>query len=280
LSHLVQVTPGQFEPTATVVDCGAIRLRRFVYNLGVCETLNAQNGVVLAYLQRQCGLARLAGETWFNHRLAMILGRAEFNTNEACVLTLLEVDSKRVPILGELLARHPRNAERFAIVPADTRLQARVDAMLSAGECSEIVDQRKLLASIIRVVESALRLQSSSRLYEQRQAIAGAAEAYMWAHIDDEFTLDSICRGIGCGPRTLIGYFHQLYGMGPIRYLKILRLNRVRQALRAGDSERATVFDLAADQGFWHMGHFSSSYRLLFGETPFETLRAPRRERL
>jgi AraC family ethanolamine operon transcriptional activator len=54
--------------------------------------------------------------------------------------------------------------------------------------------------------------------------------------------------------------------------LKILRLNRARAALTAS-TRSATVFDVAADNGFWHMGHFSSSYRLLFAETPLETLR-------
>lgn len=79
-------------------------------------------------------------------------------------------------------------------------------------------------------------------------------------HIYDDICLQEICRG------------HSLYGISPIRYLKILRLNRVREALRAC-ARSATVFDIAADHGFWHMGHFSAQYRALFGETPSQTLR-------
>ena len=67
--------------------------------------------------------------------------------------------------------------------------------------------------------------------------MALAAERYMWSHIDDDIGLNEICRGISCHRRTLLNYFNRLYGMSPIRFLKILRLNRAQQTLARGRSE-------------------------------------------
>jgi AraC-like DNA-binding protein len=272
VSQLAQLEPGQLEVTVTEVDCAAIRIRHVAYSVGVRETLDARGGLILAYLERQCGMARLGGEMWSDHKVAVILGCAEFSTNEASVLVTVAVNSKLVPILEELLSQNLRDTSGFAILAAHGKLESHLEAIGSRGFCDDPSEQRKLFASIINTVGGVKPARGSSRAFEQRQSTAGAAETFMWSHIDDEFTLDAICRGIGCGPRTLISYFHQLYGMGPVRFLKILRLNRARAALTAS-TRSATVFDVAADNGFWHMGHFSSSYRLLFAETPLETLR-------
>ena len=53
-------------------------------------------------------------------------------------------------------------------------------------------------------------------------------------------------------------------------YLPTVRLNAVRRALREGDA-LATIADIAARWGFWHMGHFSQDDKALFGETPSQT---------
>jgi len=41
------------------------------------------------------------------------------------------------------------------------------------------------------------------------------------------------------------------------------------------DASKKTVTQLATDHGFWELGHFSVSYRALFGETPSEPLHWP-----
>jgi len=55
-------------------------------------------------------------------------------------------------------------------------------------------------------------------------------------------------------------------------YLKTVRLNGVRRALKIADPPTATVLGIASRYGFWHMGHFSHDYRQMFGESPSDTL--------
>ncbi len=279
-STAVQLAPGTLGCDEINVDLDPIRLRRIVYGVGVSGTIEArERELVVAYLSRQCAPARLNGELWLNHRLAVIFGSANFSVPRASVLSLLRIDVRRVPILAEAIVSRAWDDTWFALFDANDRsalrLQARIDETITARLAAlgpPPSSGHRLIPLIVRAAEKAARPENRKRKQRHRQAIVAAAEAYMWSHIYDDICLQEICRGINCGTRTLINYFHSLYGMSPIRYLKILRLNRVREVLRA-PARSATIFDVAADHGFWHMGHFSTQYRALFGETPAQTLR-------
>ena len=69
--------------------------------------------------------------------------------------------------------------------------------------------------------------------------------------------------------RTLQNAFAQVLGMSPLAYVKAVRLQHARQALKNGNS----VTDAATSCGFWHFGHFSHDYQQMFGELPSQTLR-------
>ena len=73
--------------------------------------------------------------------------------------------------------------------------------------------------------------------------------------------------------RTLQTAFHDYFGVGPIRYLQMRHLHRVRRTLKAADPAEVTVSRILLDHGEWAFGRFASHYRRLFGELPSETLR-------
>jgi AraC-like DNA-binding protein len=281
LEAAVQLAPGTLGCSEIAIDLDPVRLRRIVYSVGVSNTIQArERELVFAYLSRQCAPARLNGELWLNKRLAVMFGPADFSVPRASVLSLLKIDVRQVPILEKSVARRAWEDSWFSMLdPNDRtarRLQAGIDESITAPLTAANLtasSEHQLIPLIVEAAETAARPENRKRKQRHRQATVAAAEAYMWSHIYDDICLQEICRGINCGARTLINYFHSLYGMSPIRYLKILRLNRVRQALRAR-SRSVTIFDVAADHGFWHMGHFSTQYRTLFGETPSQTLRA------
>ncbi len=85
-----------------------------------------------------------------------------------------------------------------------------------------------------------------------------------------------LCVACGAPRRTLNYAFQQVLGMGPVTYLRRLRLNQVRRSLRRhGDGDlRIGVTEMALDHGFWHLGRFSSQYRELFGESPHASVRS------
>jgi len=84
-----------------------------------------------------------------------------------------------------------------------------------------------------------------------------------------------LCVGCDVPRRTLNHAFQQVLGMGPVTYLRRLRLNQVRRSLQhsCANGYTRSVTEIALDQGFWHLGRFSSQYRELFGESPRERAR-------
>jgi AraC family ethanolamine operon transcriptional activator len=61
-------------------------------------------------------------------------------------------------------------------------------------------------------------------------------------------------------------------GITPIRYLRLVRLNRVKQELLIASPETVKIMDVALKWGFLELGRFAGEYRQLFQELPSETL--------
>jgi AraC family ethanolamine operon transcriptional activator len=78
-----------------------------------------------------------------------------------------------------------------------------------------------------------------------------------------------LARQLGVSVRTIHDAVLRHTGMSLHRYLRLRRLWLVRRELRAGTK---SVKAAALAAGFWHLGDFSHSYRVTFGETPSETL--------
>lgn len=112
-----------------------------------------------------------------------------------------------------------------------------------------------------------------SRHLSRRVAAVRTCEAFMRAHLAAEVTLLGLSQVSGIRVRSLINAFEAVTGLSPMVYLKRLRLSGARQALRHANKMQTRIIDVATDWGFWHMGHFASTYRAMFGETPSETLR-------
>jgi AraC-like DNA-binding protein len=98
---------------------------------------------------------------------------------------------------------------------------------------------------------------------------------YMKANVRSPIGLADIVEASGVPGRTLLKHFESFQGVSPMQYLRRARLEKVNEALRAGE-RRGTISDLAMTCGFTHMGRFSAEYRRRFGETPSETLRRRR----
>lgn len=102
-------------------------------------------------------------------------------------------------------------------------------------------------------------------------ALVSRAQEYMREHVDEPLTVEDLCRELRVSRRTLQYGFREVLRLNPVGYLRALRLNGVRRALRS-PARGTTVQDVAALWGFWHLSHFACDYRRMFGELPSETL--------
>ncbi|MEU2241851.1 AraC family transcriptional regulator [Streptomyces sp. NPDC018338] len=74
--------------------------------------------------------------------------------------------------------------------------------------------------------------------------------------------------------RRLQESFREYVGMSPMAYVREVRLDRVREELRAAAPDEVTVSEVAWRWGFAHQGRFAARYREKYGESPSHTLRA------
>ncbi|WP_311222106.1 MULTISPECIES: AraC family transcriptional regulator [unclassified Acidovorax] len=96
-----------------------------------------------------------------------------------------------------------------------------------------------------------------------------AAERYAMARLCAPLSLEDLARAAGVSSRTLHLYCKRRFGVGPMVWLRQMRLDAARQKLSSGRDCRIT--DVAMDHGFGHLGRFSSYYQQRFGELPRET---------
>jgi AraC-like DNA-binding protein len=96
------------------------------------------------------------------------------------------------------------------------------------------------------------------------------ARDYIEAHLQQPVSLPDVAAAAGVPGRTLLQHFRNVYGVAPMRYLRGLRMQRVREELASGSA--AEVAECARHWGFAHPGRFAVDYRRRFGESPSATL--------
>ena len=93
----------------------------------------------------------------------------------------------------------------------------------------------------------------------------------MRAHASEPIGVVDICEAVGVHSRVLQYCFNEVFGVTPVAYLRCLRLHQVRRDIKG--SPHASIGDIAARWGIWHLGRLAADYRRLFGELPSATAR-------
>jgi AraC family transcriptional regulator, ethanolamine operon transcriptional activator len=114
-----------------------------------------------------------------------------------------------------------------------------------------------------------------------RLQLVGQIEEYFRLNNFARMKIPDICKLFNVSIRTLEYAFKETYGVTPLKYLNLQRLNAARQTLLESKKGTVTVTEIAMKAGFWHLSQFAGDYRSLFGETPSQTLhRSSSRNRL
>ncbi|WP_066514440.1 helix-turn-helix domain-containing protein [Curtobacterium ammoniigenes] len=105
------------------------------------------------------------------------------------------------------------------------------------------------------------------------------AKVFLHLNCTRSIAVAEVAAVAGISVRTLQQTFLSHEQTTPLSYLRTIRLQKVRWALRlAGPT--TSVRDTASAWGFNHMGRFSGAYFETFGEHPSETLRAQQRHNI
>jgi AraC family ethanolamine operon transcriptional activator len=150
-------------------------------------------------------------------------------------------------------------------------------AALQHRQTQRVLEQTVLTAIVAVVDEPGVAPPRPPAGPASRQQVVDAAKASMRSRIAEPITVADLCRELGVSRRTLQYAFGEVLGINPVAFLRAMRLNGVRRDLRTAQVPGDKVQDIAARWGFWHLGHFVTDYRRMFGELPSQTLHARRR---
>jgi AraC family ethanolamine operon transcriptional activator len=182
-------------------------------------------------------------------------------------------------VLPSLARPHLRPADGNAVARM-RRLFADVCEVLS--QRSEIAADPARLSSMSRDVTAALVTALShppalSQPHGDRLDIPPARRGHIVRDARDLVTqwpdgytsVEELCRTLGISRRALQYSFQETLGLKPATYLRAVRMNGARRAIR----DARSVAEAATLWGFWHFGRFARDYRTMFGELPSETFR-------
>lgn len=291
-----QMTPGRFVGGLHEMCFSGVQLFRETTNQGIHESGAPWSGSrAIGVPIRMEGAALFRGEAVDGDAL-FTLGpddELDFYTPRGFEIFGLVVDAGA-------LETHAREVEH-----RDIRTAFAGKGVLKPG-AERVGEFRRLLHSVLQSLDVnpiALQFRQAQRVLEQsmlgavvavtaddgeapkmacagRRNVVDAAKAFMHSHIAEPITVADLCRELGVSRRTLQYSFQEVLGINPVRFLRAMRLNGVRRDLKSEARPTRPVQDIAARWGFWHLGHFVTDYKRMFGELPSETLRRKRRPSL
>lgn len=188
----------------------------------------------------------------------------------------LRVDHRDPPARtspDDLIVTAPLQAARLRGVLTSVFASLRAAPQLLVREPMRRTLEQTLFGSVLEAIHGPHEHRPPSS--KTRQRIVERARDFMREHIDEPISVEDLCVHLRVSRRTLQYSFQDVLDLNPVRFLRALRLNGARRTLKEADPKHDTVTDIAARWGFWHLSHFATDYRSMFGEQPSDTLRRP-----
>ncbi|ROM62014.1 AraC family transcriptional regulator [Pseudomonas brassicacearum] len=193
--------------------------------------------------------AKLAACELSNEQLKRLKSESQISVDEA---VLLRVQQRIHPLFRHLLAQADAINPASEKMLEDVLLNAFLDLFSNASD--EVRGRRGNVAV-------------SAYLVKRCQELVVASG-------DTPLSILDLCEQLRVSRRTLQNSFQAVTGMRPVEYLRNLRLNAVRRRLITTRATALNVSEIAVAMGFFHLSHFATHYRALFGESPSDTPRA------
>jgi AraC family ethanolamine operon transcriptional activator len=153
--------------------------------------------------------------------------------------------------------------------------EQRLDALASGGHEAALLASTLQHTVVLAMHGDGAEARASAipRRAETRQRVVRRAIDFMRSHLADDIGIVEVCRAACASRRTLQYCFEEFMRTTPQAYLRALRLNEARRALKSSTSTAAAITALAGDYGFSSPSHFTRHYKAMFDEVPSQTLK-------
>lgn len=270
----LQLTGGLFECRGSQATGGGVRVTEVQLDCGLHLTSAIAPSRLAIVLVRPGPTRAIAFGTSCSAATCLVASGAELELVTHGPVSILAIELERTavdwaapgaPVRAALLLRA---SERAAI--ASFALERLEHARLQGQACGDVLEAG--LTDIVRSLVERGAASAQSRADRHRERLVKDALEVMWSRVEEPPTLQDVCSAAQCSVRTLIYAFNATFAMSPMKYFKIQRLNAAHRRLQHA-APGTHIFDVAADFGFWHLGHFGVDYKALFGTTPKTTSR-------
>ena len=116
------------------------------------------------------------------------------------------------------------------------------------------------------------KIEPRTKQAESSFRIARSVKEYIETNFHHPVHLEDVSRHTGVGVRMVQRCFREYFDITITDFLKSVRLDAANQELAVKNPGETSVKQVALRNGFTHLGRFSVTYRVRFGELPSETL--------
>ena len=267
-----QLQPGLLRRDRNVVRFDDVRIARRRCSLACrVEGSIAPGTALFGLLDDTEAITRWSGDPVAPDHLAATNDSVDVCTDGQASFLTLSVGPKTARQIGVRPSSLIRNRGGVA------KLRRYLHALFENNAAGERTDaQRATSDDVLELLSAALEKGADTVVMSQtrnrRLAAVRACQQYMLEHLERSVTLLDLADVSGLGVRSLFNAFEAVTGLSPMAYLRAQRLNRVRDVLLDPTRRSTRIIDVAGEWGFWHMGHFTSAYAAMFGETPSRTV--------
>lgn len=180
---------------------------------------------------------------------------------------LLRVGDAERDLLAQVI-REARSAYSSPLNdPYLEKLTLREDVPFGAEQMIKL-SVEQLLIQMIRRGSAAKNVRTTSSIRETADSeLLRRVIAYLETHIQDQVTLDDVCRDNLIGRSSLQKAFRAKTGGGVMEYFSRLKIETAKQYIRDG---QRNFTEIAHDLGFSTIHYFSRRFKVVTGMTPTE----------
>ena len=284
-----QISAGSFHGSVRVLNLGPIQVLQEFTNQALHQTGALHPGQLALglprglqgnamFCNRACSEANaivFSGATPFEFVSPGGLEMLDFVVERSCLAEFF-TDEEHERLTEQLAQPHLRavsahDRARLPVLLADVQLLLAQDPR-AGDDPVRVADMVRDLAGAIASVllDGASRDLGESLSYQRRaKVVHQARERVMASGADGSVTVEDLCRELAVSRRALQYSFQEVLGVSPQHYLRGVRLNGARRAIK----HSSAVSDAAVAWGFWHFGRFAQDYKALFGELPSQTFK-------
>ncbi|NVO06776.1 MAG: helix-turn-helix domain-containing protein [Rhodoferax sp.] len=268
----LQLSAGAFEGELAQVEGAGIKLFVERVQQSVLQTGYLPRGVLaLGVPLNASGGGMFCGRSCDVHSLHVFSGSQgfEFRTSRQHTMLGLELqlgEQLGLQLQAGALTQGPRHQAHIKHYVMELYQSARCDPTL-LSKPAVVASIRDFLLD--QLLHSAPAPDHQAGTANAHWALVQRAVVLVNAVADSAPTVTQLCLELGVSRRTLQNAFVRVLDIGPLAYVKAVRLKQARLALKNAHS----VTEAATACGFWHFGHFAHDYQTLFGERPSDTLK-------